>query len=53
VEGAAKDDAQLKKRMRTKGKAAMEDFKQAKKKGSSKKIKDRQKAANAIPMHFK
>jgi len=52
AEGAAKEDGHLKKRLRTKAKAAMNEFEAAKKKGTSKKIKDRKAAASAIQMHF-
>lgn len=51
-DNATKEDASLRKKMRTKAKAAAEEFKQAKKKGASKKEKGRKAAAQAIQMQF-
>ena len=51
-ENAGREDAGLRKRMRTKGKTAVEDFKLAKKRGVSKKDKGRKAAAQAMKMQF-
>ena len=51
-ENAGRDDTGLRKRMRTKGKTAVEEFKLAKKRGTSKKDKGRKAAAQALKMNF-
>ena len=51
-DNAIKEDSSLRKKMRTKAKVAVENFKQAKKKSVSKKEKGRKAAAQAIQMQF-